>query len=305
MWLIRLYLVSAGLFALTAIGMYLTSEYGRLTGTFYWANPAAAYLIPAIILSLDGIRRSAGRRTYAWTALAAGFATAFLLTDSRAATAVLALIVVLYLALVKLSKRFWINFLFALALAWGASMGLVKISSVTTSHTEKAVPGSRLTEAIKGESSSGSDRLFYLGSALEMWKSQPLVGIGAGAYGDVHPSYQQRVVSASANAHNVYVQILAELGAVGAMLLLGLLAVLGLGILRGLVEKPDLVPLALGAAGLLIHFGLDIDAAYPALLMLVGIFAGVIYTQNSIKWVKSPAMAPIAAILILIPVVSA
>lgn len=303
-WLIRGYLLSAGVFAVAAVYMYLTSEYGRLTGTFYWANPAAAYLIPAILLTLDGMRRTETRRKYGWTAALIGFSATFLLTDSRAATAVLALIVVLYIALAKLSKRFWIHLLFSAVLGWGVSFGLVKISSITSSHGEKVAPGSRLSEAVKGESSSGSDRLYYLQSALDMWVKQPVLGVGAGAYGDVHPSVQRRVVSASANAHNVYAQMLSELGLLGAMLLSGLIIVLFIGCLRGLTRRPELLPVALGLAGLLLHMGLDIDASYPALLMLVGIFCGLIYTQSSTKWVKSSLLAPICAILVLVPAVS-
>ncbi len=65
-WILRTYLGSAGLFSLVALGMYLFSVYDRLTGTFYWANPAAAYLIPAVLLSLDRLRRAHGKEVYLW-----------------------------------------------------------------------------------------------------------------------------------------------------------------------------------------------------------------------------------------------
>ena len=56
-WLIGAYIASAAVFSVVGLWMYLTIDYGRLTGTFYWANPAAAYLIPAVIWSLDAARR--------------------------------------------------------------------------------------------------------------------------------------------------------------------------------------------------------------------------------------------------------
>ncbi|GAC1372664.1 MAG: hypothetical protein NVSMB39_6930 [Candidatus Saccharimonadales bacterium] len=194
--------------------------------------------------------------------------------------------------------------MFALILAIGVSYGLVKISSFTSVHSNKVAPGSRLNEAIKGESSSGSDRMYYLRSAAEMWLERPLTGVGAGAYGDVHPQYQLRVVSASANTHNVYAQTLAELGIGGALLMTAVLGILFIGSLRGLFDRPELLPTALGLLGLLMHFGLDIDASYPALLLLVGILAGMIYTEKFIQWVKQPVWAIFAAILVLVPAVS-
>ena len=303
-WLVGAYLLSAAVFSLVAIYMYLTSEYGRLTGTFYWANPAAAYLIPAILMVLEGLRRSSGRTTYGWAGLTALCGSAFLLTDSRAALAVLAVVVALYLLISRLNRRFWILFVFSGALAFSASYGLVRLSATTVQHSNKIVPGSRLNEAVKGESSSGSDRLYYVQSALQMWWARPVGGVGAGAYRDVHPQYQLRVVSASTNAHNVYIQVLAELGLVGASLLGLLMLTLTFGTLRGLFVHPGLVPVALGTLGLLMHFALDIDASYPALLGLVGAFFGLMYAQNAARGVKLRFVWPLLSVMVLAPIIS-
>jgi tetratricopeptide (TPR) repeat protein len=54
----------------------------------------------------------------------------------------------------------------------------------------------------------------------------------------------------------------------------------------------------------LVHFGLDIDARYPALLMLVGVFFGLMYKQNKRRWVKQSWRWPALATLVIIPVVS-
>ncbi len=303
-WIVNTYLVSAAVFCLVAIWMYLTSRYGRLTGTFYWANPAASYLLPALIISLDRLRQAKGRAIYGWMGALILFGASFLLTDSRATTLVLFIIVGLYLLLVKLSKRFWIHFVFICVAAFGLSVGLVELSTFTVQHSNKVAPGSRLGEAVKGESSSGSDRIYYLGSAFDMWFSHPVGGVGAGAYGDIHPEYQQRVVSASTSAHNEYVQILAELGLAGVVLLATVLLSLGLGSLRGLIKRPELVPVAIGVLGVLMHMGLDIDARYPALLCLVGGFLGLIYAQREDKWVKTRLTWPIVAAVILVPIIS-
>lgn len=303
-WVIRAYLVSVVLFCGAAVWMYFTSNYGRLTGTFYWANPAAAYLLPAIILAVDGIRRVVGRAQYYWVGLTTLFLTCFFLADSRATTAVLLVIIILYLLLVKLNKRFWILFLFSLVLAFGMSTGAARLAAISSENNTKLTPGSRFAEALKGDAMSGSDRAYYLDSALRMWYAHPLGGVGAGAFGDVQPQYQKRVVSATTSAHNAYVQTLAELGLGGALLLASVLLCLLLGSLRGLVSRPELVPLGVGTLGVLLHVGVDIDAKYPAILCLVGIFFGLMYAQNNFKWVKTSWVWPAIALLVLIPVVS-
>jgi O-antigen ligase len=123
------------------------------------------------------------------------------------------------------------------------------MSTFTGQHHAKVVPGSRFAEAASGESKSTSDRLYYLGSAFDMWLAHPWGGTGAGTYRDVHPQYQKRVISASSNAHNFYVQTLAELGLVGTLALVAVMLWLLAGGLRGLVAEPEMVPVAIGAAG--------------------------------------------------------
>jgi tetratricopeptide (TPR) repeat protein len=302
-WLVRGYLASAGVFAAAAIWMYLTGSYDRLTGSFYWPNPAAAYLMPALLLCMDEWRRGLNKKAYWWVVLTVILTAAFLLTDSRAAILVMVLVTVLYLVVVPTPRRFWIKFVFILALGIGLSFGLAGLSKLVAHHSTKIVPGSRLAEAATGESKSLKDRLYYLGSAFEIWFAHPVGGTGAGTYGDVHPQYQQRVVSASTNAHNIYAQVLAELGFVGAVLLAGVLLWLVLGVARGFAVEPGVLAVMLGAAALLLHFGLDIDAHYPSLLMLVAVLLGLVFRQHgSQRGTASWRPVAVAAIL-LVPVV--
>jgi O-antigen ligase len=302
-WVIRAYLGSAAVFCVAAIYLYMTGDYNRLTGTFYWANPAAAYLIPAIIFSIDRLRLARDRMRWLWAGALVLFTSSFLLTDSRAATLVLVIVTGLYLLLMPTPRRFWINFVFTLAIGFGVSFGLSWLSTFTAHHGANIVPGSRFAEAASGESKSVSDRFYYLGSAFDIWYSRPVGGTGAGTYGDVHPQYQKRVVSASTNAHNLYVQVLAELGLVGAILLAGVLFWLLAGVLRGLVSNTEMVPIAIGAAGLVMHFGLDIDARYPALLLLVAVLLGVVYRQWSSERAKASWGWPILAVAVMVPLV--
>jgi O-antigen ligase len=303
-WLVRGYMGSALLFCGVAIWMYLTGTYDRLTGTFYWANPAAAYLLPAILVAVDRMRRGMNKQVYGWLAVSVILLVSFWLTDSRGAGLVLVITGVLYLVLVPTPKRFWIYFVFSLGLSLAVSLGLAKASNMFAHHGPKQAPGARLAEVATGESQSLKDRLNYLGSGFEIWFSHPVGGTGAGTYAEAHPQYQNRVVSASSSAHNIYVQLLAELGLVGAALVAGVLLWLVLGLVRGLALAPGTLPLVLGVVGLLLHFGLDIDARYPALLALVAVLAGLVYRQhNEARGAVSWRLAVVAAV-VLVPLVS-
>jgi len=301
--LVWAYLASAGLFSLYGLWLYFTSDYDRFTGSFFWANPAAAYLIPAILLSLHGLRVQ-GRQRWAWCGLGLLFGTSFLLTDSRAATLVLVFVAGLYLLVQKLPKRYWIIFVFTILGAYMLSYGSAQLRHILNPKANITAPGSRFAEAASGESKSASDRLQYLVSAANMWFAHPLGGTGAGTYGDVHPQYQGRVVSASTSAHNMYVQTLAELGIVGAALLAWWLFALLLGLLRGLIRLSDGgVPLALGLLGLMLHAGLDIDARYPAIVLLAAILGGMVYAQAREGHAHVRWTLPALATLVLVPVV--
>jgi O-antigen ligase len=303
-WVLRAYLASAAVFCGVALVMYVTGTYDRLTGSFYWPNPAAAYLIPAIVLAVERLRLARGKRVWLWGSAAVLFLGSFLLTDSRATTLVLMIVGAIYLLIMRTNRAFWIRFVVIGAMGWGLSIGLVRVSTLFVQHSEKMAPGSRLAEVAGGESRSLNDRFSYLRSAFEMWWAHPVGGTGAETYGDVHPQYQPTVVNASTDAHNIYVQTLAELGLVGAVALAAVLLWLLAGSLRGLVAEPETVPIVLGAGGLLLHFGLDIDTRYPALLMLAAALFGLVYRQWGQRRRGASWRWPAVAALTLVPLIS-
>lgn len=308
-WLLSAYLWSAVGFCMVALWMFFGGTYGRLTGTFYWANPAAAYLIPAIVLAADSMRvttmgSGSARRQWLWAVLTVLFLTCFFMTASRAALLVLIFVMIVYALVISVKRKFWINFVFVLIIAFGASWGLSELSTKVAHHGINIVPGSRFAAAAKGESSSTTDRLYFLASALEMWWQHPVLGIGAGTYGDVHPQYQQRVISASASPHNFFVRVLAELGLVGAGILLMLIMFVLAGVLRSVSGQPALVPLFLAVTGVILHFALDIDATYPALVVLVAIMLGLLYRPRVLERRGLSWGLPAAAVALLVPLVS-
>jgi len=65
-----------------------------------------------------------------------------------------------------------------------------------------------------------------------------------------------------------------------------------------------MVAVLLGVAGVVLHFGVDIDASYPGLLMMVAVLGGIVYSQGTVlrAGVRFPAVA-LAAVM-LVPLVS-
>lgn len=295
------YLLISAIFAVIGFVLYLTGGYPRLTTTFYWANPAAAFFIPAAILSLWQWVTGKNKLHLATFAITAG---ALWLTDSRGAVLVLALITLAVGLKVRLKPPAWARVFLALFLSFMLAT-VFNLSRSGAFHQKTAVPGARFAEAVKGESTSAPDRLLYLKSAWLIWKDHPILGTGAGTYPAVHPFYQQRVISASHQAHNFYAQTVAELGLLGAAALaLLMLSLLWQGY-QAAKKVPSLWPWLVALVALLMHFGLDIDSDYSALVMLAASLAGIVLANKKRRKTASyPSLLLGAMALIALPVIS-
>lgn len=272
-YLVNGYLVIASAVTVYGFYLYFTSEYERFTATFYWANPMAAYLIPAIVIL--GWRWATGKRWYDLLGVLL-LASGFWLTNSRGATLVLASLLIVTIFFSQSVRKHWraivivvlASFVIATGLAWAK----------TTYGPKQAIqPGSRFSEAAQAESTSFDDRINYLESAINIWWERPLIGSGAGTYATMHPQYQQRTISASSDAHNFYVQTLAEQGIIGFSLLAWVIAAILLGVINGIRKNPSSGIYAFGAATLLLHTGLDINARYPSLMILLAVLLALVY----------------------------
>jgi O-antigen ligase len=289
----------AAIFGAVGIFMMMTGSYDRLTSTFYWANPAAAYFIPAILI---GGWRWITKRRPADGIFAAVSATAFWMTDSRGGVLVLALVLVAAVVASRTVRQAWKRLLVFGLITLALGFGLSAIKS-HFNHTSIEL-GSRYSEAAQGESTSVSDRLSYLQSAAQIWWDHPLLGTGAGTFATVHPQYQHRVTDASSDVHNVYVQTLAEQGIVGAMLLAWVILAALLGMWNGVRKHPERAPIALGTVALLLHAGLDIDARYPALLVLTAVLIGCVYQPWVRRTPKGTRQLVLPGLLVLTLVLS-
>jgi O-antigen ligase len=126
------------------------------------------------------------------------------------------------------------------------------------------------------------DRQWIWSDTLSMWKASPLTGIGLGAFPTVYPVYghcnDSMIVPA---AHNDYLQVLADGGVVGGVLLICFVVFVSQAVFGGLrasaSEAPDRfrTGMALGGAAailaMLVHSIFDFNLQLPsnALLFLV------------------------------------
>jgi O-antigen ligase len=142
------------------------------------------------------------------------------------------------------------------------------------------------TEIHQGQSLEG--RYDLARSGLEMFLSNPIIGVGAGNFGRAYLSYktgEQAGVDTDPGpvAHNIYVQMLVEAGLLGFVLFCGVLF-LGYWGLRGVQSGPRLgheptsqrVPIELGLVGVAL-MGMTLSQAHSSVLwLLLGLGGGAL-----------------------------
>ncbi|HSX41336.1 MAG TPA: O-antigen ligase family protein [Candidatus Saccharimonadales bacterium] len=291
------YLWIATAAALYGFYQYFTGDYDRLTSSFYWANPAAAFLLPAVII---GVWRWASQRSPVALVQSAIVLIAFWLTDSRGAILVLILVAIAAATRPTVRQKSWLIITLAL-ITFGLSLGFSWMR-VHEFHHSGLTPGSRFAEAANGESTSGRDRLSYLVSSFRILAKNPVQGTGPGTFGTVHPQFQGQVSQAGSDAHNIYVQSLAEQGLIGFLLVIWIVCLMLAGLWRGVIREPTMAAVALAAVALALHFGLDIDGRYPALVVLLGALIGLVYqplVYRKVTWKRAVGLPLLLAGLLL------
>ena len=95
-------------------------------------------------------------------------------------------------------------------------------------------------------------RVEFAATGLRIWATAPVFGVGAGRYHGLSTRFMSPWLldfyPSGANAHNNYLQIAAELGAVGLAAFLWLLAAAGWSVWRAARNRPHLDPLMVGSA---------------------------------------------------------
>lgn len=142
----------------------------------------------------------------------------------------------------------------------------------------------KLSGEIKpGEQTLYSSRGFIWKGTLKMIADYPLIGIGLGAYETIYSRYSGHDTASLrvAQAHNDYLQILADAGVVGGVLACWFLWLLVRDFLAGLRHPdPALAALALGAGGgifaMLVHSIFDFNLQLPSNELMFLLLAAIV-----------------------------
>jgi O-Antigen ligase len=118
---------------------------------------------------------------------------------------------------------------------------------------------------------SGNNRSDYWRIAWRQYRGHPWLGTGSGTF-NFYWDRDRDTIYGSRDAHNLYLETLAELGPVGLLLLVGTLLLPFVGLLS---SRPDALRAAAAGAYLafLLHAGIDWDWEMPA-VTLAGLFCG-------------------------------
>lgn len=201
-----------------------TEDVGRLSSTITDANVLAAVLVAGLALSLGlalAAHKSAGERVFA-SGAAVLFLFTFLLTGSRGGLVALAAMI---LAAVLVAGR-WRAGVVAVALVVAASTVLF--------YAEYAPPEirDRVIAATQGEQEVGGGRDTIWQVGWRMVEDNPVRGVGVGSFKTssidyvLEPGRTRRtdeVIDDPNVAHNAYLGVVAELGAIGLALFIGVL----------------------------------------------------------------------------------
>jgi O-antigen ligase len=202
----------------------------RLQGSGVNANELGELLIVAVILggALGASRELSVPARFLSLAGSGVALIALLMTVSRGA--ILGLVVALLLAPLLVGPR---RRLMALVLVvFVAGSAVLYLAAIAPESTVR-----RITAA----DTSGTGRSDIWKVGLRMVRAKPLIGVGAGNYANSTIHYllepgaiprSEFIVDRPKVAHNVFLQVLAELGAIGLALFLGILAFSLTSILR-------------------------------------------------------------------------
>jgi hypothetical protein len=242
----------------------------QITSTFGLHNALAGYLLLAWPLAAIGaVRAAAARERALYTAAALLLAVTLVLTYSKASiVTLLGQLAVLgaYLLLQRSHAAVRGRFSAGLITAGAAAVALLLLPGVRGA----------LLQLAELDSYSMLGRLRFWEAALRMFADRPLAGYGLGSFGYVFPQYQRDWLFYSVDPHSWPLQLLAELG------LLGLLVVLAVGAgffswarsnWRG-TRGPDRTAVLLtilGVGGSLAHAGFDFDYTFSATTALLGV----------------------------------
>jgi O-antigen ligase len=237
--------------------------YGPYVNHNHYAGLMEMLMPIPLVISLAGDVRGS-RRALAALAAAVMASTIFLSGSRGGMAAFAAQVALLGTFLLKRRKNWKAAFAFGAflvialgLLAWLGGGELVeRLASINTGTRAELSGGTRLT----------IDR-----DALKMFARKPVLGWGLGVFPDVYPQFSNLGTNLQVGmAHNDYLQLLVEVGALGFATVVWFLLTLFRSALRKLKSQPadtnTAVTLAaiLGISGILVHSFVDFNLQIPA-----------------------------------------
>ena len=223
-WVFGVFVVGALLSVLWGItqakvtGGVAAAQVGRLSGATVDANELATLLMVCTVFAVALVivlRRASGARTLALLA-AIGAAAAFFATFSRGGLVALAVVILAACVYAGRRRRAVVAVVLGMLL-----VGVVFLS----------VSGGGAAQRLTTDTSSGRTDIWTVG--LRMVRAHPIVGVGSGNYAVAEPhylltspgliKYTDFIIKTPYPAHNIYLQVLVEMGVIGLALFLAVI----------------------------------------------------------------------------------
>ncbi len=279
----RIALVTGFGIALFGLSQYLLLDSSRIHSTLDNANSLGIYLV---MLFLFGWAYYLRRPHRYLPVVAVTLLVALVLTGSRGSFICLALALpLLLLGLQRVEiKTALLKTAFCLALALLLVQGVMFIAPYLQ---EAAGESTALTRVITTRSSfvswSGVSRFAFWETGLRIAMNEPLTGTGLGTFFLAYFTEYVDNIFYSRFVHNHYIQTLAELGLVGAVLLVGFIITIGRRVWNRLKQNecPLFLPgLIAAAVAFLIHIGGDFSWNFPGSAVIFFIISGALVSMT-------------------------
>lgn len=224
--------------SLVGIYFFLFSQnyiYLRLNSTFDYHIPFGEFLGYPVLISfcLLLLKQWRRRTTIILILLNSFFFTTIFFNHCRGAwismLAVAGMIAVIFLKKISWKRA---GFLFGITgiLAAVSIFAVMQIKSFQAAQASATAIYGNISET--GQENALTARLAYWGRAIEIFKDHPLIGGGIESYRNLYQVYNVPPFYYSENPHNIYLKVLAELGAAGILFFAGFVLVLVFTCLR-------------------------------------------------------------------------
>jgi hypothetical protein len=276
---------------------------GQMTGTFYWHNPYAAFLLPGAVLGLGLI--ASGRRP--WTLV--GWVSAPLCTagvvfsSSRATIATLVVAWTLVLVVGGRHKKLLSRIVGGLAVT--AVVVVVLPGPPLFPHYSAPWSATEARGSTQSLSQNGGFRVQFWREAVAVAAHHPISGSGFHELANNSAFYTPHNWARSQLAHDGYLQPLSDGGLLLGLPFLGSVLVALWWALRRLwisvLVRPgpgDLPEVCVTVAllGLLAHSAVDFDWSHPSILVEVAVLCAVVAPAE--RWRSRPRVSAAAVVVL-------